>query len=71
MGSHRKIERVKQEVEALGHSLAEVALTAPIGLPLGGTSPGEIAIAILAEIIQQRRAETAKVQPGPRRLRRR
>ncbi len=69
MGSHRKIERVKQEVEALGHSLAEVALTAPIGLPLGGTSPGEIAIAILAEIIQQRRAEAAKVQPGPRRVR--
>ena len=71
MGSRRKIERVKQEVEALGHSLADVALSAPIGLPLGGTSPGEIAIAILAEIIQQRRAVAAKSQPGPRRVRRR
>jgi len=69
MGSHRKIERVK-EVVAESHSLDGIALSAPIGLPLGGTSPGEIAIAILAEIIQQRRAEAAKAQPGPRRLRR-
>jgi xanthine dehydrogenase accessory factor len=70
MGSHRKIERVKHEVEAQGHSLEGVPLTAPIGLPLGGTSPGEIAIAILAEVIQQRRALAAKSQPGPRRVRR-
>jgi xanthine dehydrogenase accessory factor len=76
MGSRRKIERVKQEVEAQGHSLDGVVLTAPIGLPLGGTSPGEIAIAILAEIIQQRRSVAAKTasalapQAGPRRLRR-
>jgi xanthine dehydrogenase accessory factor len=70
MGSYRKVERVKQEVIALGHPLDGVALSAPIGLPLGGTSPGEIAIAILAEIIQQRRGEAARVQPGPRRLRR-
>jgi xanthine dehydrogenase accessory factor len=70
MGSQRKIERVKHEVQALGHALAAVPLTAPIGLPLGGTSPGEIAIAILAEIIQQRSAARAAVQPRPRRVRR-
>jgi xanthine dehydrogenase accessory factor len=70
MGSRRKIERVKHEVQAQGHSLEGIPLTAPIGLPLGGTSPGEIAIAILAEIIQQRRALAAQSQPGPRRVRR-
>ena len=69
MGSQRKIERVKSEVEKQGLSLEGVALTAPIGLPLGGTSPGELAIAILAEIIQQRRAAAA-AKPGPRRVRR-
>jgi xanthine dehydrogenase accessory factor len=70
MGSQRKIERVKHEVEAQGHALDAVPLSAPIGLPLGGSSPGEIAIAILAEIIQQRRAAAAQSQPRPRRLRR-
>src|SRR6185503_15695796 len=34
MGSHRKVERVKQEVIAQGHSLDDIALSAPIGLPL-------------------------------------
>ena len=71
MGSQRKVERVKQEVVAMGHALDDVEMSAPIGLPLGGTSPGEIAIAILAEIIQQRRAEAAKAQAGPRRIRQR
>ncbi|HVR30438.1 MAG TPA: XdhC/CoxI family protein [Thermoanaerobaculia bacterium] len=70
MGSHRKIERVRSEVEKQGHSLEGVPFTAPIGLPLGGSSPGEIAIAILAEIIQQRRSAPAAAKPGPRRLRR-
>jgi xanthine dehydrogenase accessory factor len=72
MGSQRKIERVKREVEKQGFALDEVALRAPIGLPLGGSSPGEIAIAILAEIIQQRRSDAAaSAKPGPRRVRRR
>ena len=71
MGSRRKIERVKSEVEKKGFALDGLPLAAPIGLPLGGTSPGEIAIAILAEIIQQRRAVAARsAARGPRRLRR-
>ena len=54
MGSHRKIDRVKDELAALGQSLDGLHLHAPIGLDLGGDSPGEIAIAILAQMIQAR-----------------
>lgn len=57
MGSRRKIERVRREVTARGHDLDAVALHAPIGLPIGGDSPGEIAIGILAEVIQTRHSE--------------
>jgi xanthine dehydrogenase accessory factor len=56
MGSQRKIERVRREVEARGQSLAGVELHAPIGLAIGGDSPGEIAISIVAEMVQTRRA---------------
>jgi xanthine dehydrogenase accessory factor len=52
MGSRRKIARVRDEVAARGADLGRHALHAPIGLPIGGDSPGEIAISILAEIIQ-------------------
>jgi xanthine dehydrogenase accessory factor len=54
MGSRRKVARVRQEVEALGFDLASVNLRAPIGLPIGGDTPGEIAISILAEVIGRR-----------------
>jgi xanthine dehydrogenase accessory factor len=52
MGSRRKIARVRDEVAARGADLRRYSLHAPIGLPIGGDSPGEIAIAILAEMIQ-------------------
>jgi xanthine dehydrogenase accessory factor len=54
MGSRRKIARVRDEVAARGVDLTRHSLHAPIGLPIGGDSPGEIAISILAEIIQTR-----------------
>jgi xanthine/CO dehydrogenase XdhC/CoxF family maturation factor len=38
--------------------LGEVELHAPIGLPIGGDTPGEIAIGVLAEIIGKRHAVT-------------
>ena len=59
MGSRRKIERVRSEVAEQGLSLDGVDLHAPIGLPLGGDSPGEIAISILAEVLQVRSARSA------------
>ena len=63
MGSRRKIARVRGEVAARGCGLDRTALHAPIGLPLGGDSPGEIAISILAEIIATR-YENQKEEEG-------
>lgn len=57
MGSRRKVERVRVELEARGLSLAGVDLRAPIGLPVGGDTPGEIAISVLAEILQVRHGD--------------
>jgi xanthine dehydrogenase accessory factor len=54
MGSRRKIARVREEVAARGGDLEKWRLHAPIGLPIGGDSPGEIAISILAEILALR-----------------
>ena len=72
MGSRRKVERVREEVESQGYDLGGHPFHGPIGLPIGGDSPGEIAISILAEILQQRHASsrTAK-SPGPRRVEKR
>lgn len=54
MGSLRKVARVRQEVAALGLDAERRGLRAPIGLPIGGDTPGEIAISILAEVIRTR-----------------
>ena len=54
MGSRRKVARVRDELAARGFDLSSVRLRAPIGLPIGGDSPGEIAISILAEVIGTR-----------------
>jgi xanthine dehydrogenase accessory factor len=54
MGSRRKLARVREELAARGFDLSAVRLHAPIGLPIGGDSPGEIAISILAEVIGTR-----------------
>lgn len=59
MGSRRKIARVRDELAAQGGDLSAVELHAPIGLPLGGDSPGEIAISILAEVIGKRYEKSA------------
>ncbi|HEY0510758.1 MAG TPA: XdhC/CoxI family protein [Thermoanaerobaculia bacterium] len=57
MGSRRKVGRVREALAAQGFELSNfpnVRLRAPIGLPIGGDSPGEIAISILAEVIGTR-----------------
>ncbi len=52
-GNHAKrLERLA----ALGYSTEQrTRIHGPIGLPLGGRSPAEIAVAILAQVIQSRR----------------
>ena len=51
MGSRRKVERIQREILERGLDLEKVSLNAPIGLPGLGDSPGQIAVAIVAEIL--------------------
>lgn len=60
LGSKRTHEKRRARLLAAGLTEAELArLRAPIGLPLGGRSPEEIALAILAEIVATRRGSQA------------
>ena len=53
MGSQRKVRRVFAELEAEGHSRETLArVYAPIGLAIGAESPAEIAVSIIAEVLQ-------------------
>jgi xanthine dehydrogenase accessory factor len=57
IGSRRKIEMFKQRLEARGVDPARFErLHAPIGLDIGAETPEEIAVAIVAELIQARAA---------------
>ena len=52
LGSRRTNAKRIQRLRQLGLTDAQLArLHAPIGLPLGGHSPGEIALSIMAEIV--------------------
>ncbi len=70
MGSRRKVARVRSELEARSLDLSDVPWHAPIGLAIGGSTPAEIAVSIVAELIQERnRATAAEAAPdGPVRL---
>lgn len=55
IGSKRKCLLIRQELQRLGFSEAEISrLHAPIGLPIGAETPEEIGISIVAEMIQVR-----------------
>ena len=57
IGSRRKIEMFKQRLTARGVDPARFErLHAPIGLDIGADTPEEIAVAIVAELIQTRAA---------------
>ncbi len=57
IGSRRKIEMFKQRLVARGVDAARFErLHAPIGLDIGAETPEEIAVAIVAELIQARAA---------------
>ena len=60
IGSRRKIEMFKQRLAARGVDGARFErLHAPIGLDIGAETPEEIAVAIVAELIQARAARRA------------
>jgi xanthine dehydrogenase accessory factor len=68
LGSRRTHEQRLARLRAAG--VAEAQLTrvhGPIGLPLGGRSPGEIAVSILAQVVQTkaRGPAAAATSPGP------
>jgi len=57
LGSQRTHARRLTRLQALGFSSGEVArIRGPVGLDIGARSPTEIAIAILAELVQRRRS---------------
>jgi len=61
MGSRRKIARVEAALleDGLDPKNLPAPLNAPIGLDIGGETPGEIAISVLAEIVEARRGRLA------------
>lgn len=63
IGSRAKREVLRRELEAVGIPVETVArLRCPIGLPLGSNQPGEIAVSVVAEILQIRDAATRGVK---------
>ncbi len=61
IGSRRKAEKLKADLLAEGMAVENLdALHSPAGLDIGAVTPDEIALSILAEIVQQRR----KADPG-------
>ncbi|HVW75557.1 MAG TPA: NTP transferase domain-containing protein [Rhizomicrobium sp.] len=60
LGSTRTHVKRLARLEAQGFSPAELSrISGPVGLPIGARAPAEIAIAILAELVQRRRSKTA------------
>ena len=70
VASPRRAAAVRERLAAMGVSAEDVArLRSPAGLDIGAESPGEIALSILAEIVEERRApdqpEAASKKPEP------
>ena len=64
VGSRRKAAAMRESLLKAGADPGRLeALRAPAGLDIGAATPEEVALSILAEIVQQRRA--AERQPGP------
>lgn len=65
IGSRAKREVLRKELEAAGVPAAAIArLRCPIGLPVGGNQPGEIAVSVAAEILQIRDEAAASNRPA-------
>jgi xanthine dehydrogenase accessory factor len=62
IASEFKARKVFELLAAKGFDAASLSrIRAPAGLPIGSSSPGEIAVSILAEIIQVRKSNVAAV----------
>ncbi len=58
MGSRKKRERLFAQLQADGFTDAQVRIVTPIGIPLGGQTPAEVAISIAAQLVQHRSQTT-------------
>lgn len=67
LGSRRRLPERLARLRGLGLSEEQIGrLRAPIGLPLAGKSPWEIAVSVIGEIVQTLRArEQAQAWPSP------
>ena len=55
LGSQKKVDGIVRKLRARGVSQAKLnALYAPIGIPLGGRQPEEVALSILAQVVKVR-----------------
>lgn len=65
LGSRRTHAKRLERLHANGLSTEETArIHAPIGLDIGAVSPGEIAVAILAQVIEALRGEKGEIAKG-------
>ena len=63
IGSLRNCEARRKRLQQLGMNAVQLnRLHAPVGLSIGSHTPPEIAVSILAEITQQRNAETSSIK---------
>jgi xanthine dehydrogenase accessory factor len=63
LGSQKNQEKRRERMRMFDLDEAEIAtLRGPVGLPIGSRTPAEIAIAILAELIQVRAQQTTRNQ---------
>jgi len=66
MGSHRKARAVLDGLRAAGVPAEQIdQVHSPIGLPIGSVTVPEIAVSIMAEVVQHRRQETQPLVTGP------
>ncbi len=57
IGSRRKAERFRMRIKAMGAEDAALdRIRSPMGLPIGALTPQEIAVSIVAELVQVRRS---------------
>lgn len=63
VGSRKKAEALKNDLTAAGVSSERLSeLSAPAGLDIGAITPEEIALSIMAEVVQVRRAATRIIE---------
>jgi len=67
IGSRRKVALMRRRLLERGATEDQLdRVHAPIGLPIGADSPGEIAVSIVAQMIEVRRRARGPARAGPR-----